>query len=413
MPSYLPAQNPFRTDFVKDQRTIRPLPPPGHRLDGREGEALSGVFAATKQTTVITLAGSAATGDVNTLTIIPERTATGSPWGDRIPELVIAFTVAGVETIAAVGEGIEARAAAITAISSLTDTSDYQPIKDFCTVTAVNEVITIITRDAGARFTYSWSSTGSTTETSVTTGDDDNELRVGTVCVVSSRAANGYPTIAAPSAGSAATAIFGVVKEGNGCKPAASGYAYKVYPMAWDVPVETWGPMTVYAEAACTVGASVYVRKTATGTEIAGAVNDAATTDTVQIHTITPTAAHSTLFQASIVVKNFFTGAITHQGQIQMTSDADATATEIVTGLKASLVDDNDELDGIVVGTGTTTLILTVAAGYVIEFISTAPGVLAEAATQAAASDHLLWTGAKFEQTNSSAGIAAISVPHP
>jgi hypothetical protein len=206
---------------------------------------------------------------------------------------------------------------------------------------------------------------------------------------------------------------MGIVAEGTGCKPATSGYAHKVYSAGSAVPVHTKGRVTGYAEAAVTVDSQVYVRKTATGTEIAGALNDSATTDTVQIHTVTPTVAHSTLFRAQIIVKNFFTGAVTHQGIIEMTSDADNTATETVTGLKASLVDDNDELDGIVVGTGTATLILTVAAGYVIEFISTGVGVLTEAATQAAASDHLLWPGAKFLETTAAAGIAPLQIPTP
>jgi hypothetical protein len=414
MPAYLPASPILgRIDFVPGQRAVRPLPPIGHRLDGRRSESVSALFAASKQTTVITLGGSTATGDISTLTITPTKTAAGSPWAESIPALVITVTTGATQTLTALGELIETEALAIVNISSLTDHADWQPIADFCEVTAASGVITVITRDAGARFDYTWTSDGSATETSTSTGTTDDELRVGTVCVVSSTAADGYQTVTAPVAGSAATAILGVVMEGNGCSPAASGYSFKVYDAGLDVPVETEAPCTVYAEAACTVGAQVYVRRTATGTEIAGAVNDAAVVDTPQVFTLTPTAVDSTLYAFGLVLKNFFTGAVVSQGNISFTSGVGTSATLICNGLRTSLVDDNDHLDSLVVGTGTATLILTVASPYKIEIYPDSPGVLAGYSTPstAALSDHMLWEGATFAQTNSAAGIAAINLP--
>jgi hypothetical protein len=416
MPAYLNASPILgRIDFVPGQRTVRPLPPIGHRLDGRRSESTSALFAATKQTTVITLGGSTATGDISTLTITPTKTASGSPWADSIPALVITVTTAGTQTLTALGELIEAEAAAIVNISSLTDHADWQPIADFCEVTAASGVITVITRDAGARFDYTFVTDGSATETSTTDGEDDTELRAGTVCSVSSTASDGYKTVITPISTSTAAATLGVVMEGIGCKPASSGYSFKVYAAGLDVPVETKAPCTVYAEGAGTVGGDVYYRKTATGTEIAGAVVGVAgvTVDTLQVFTLTPTAVDSTLYSTAIVLKNWFTGAVVSQGNISFTSGIGTSATLICNGLRTSLVDDNDHLDSIVVGTGTATLILTVASPYKIELFPDSPGVLAGYATPstAGASDHLLWSGATFAETCSAAGIAAINLP--
>jgi hypothetical protein len=416
MPDYLPASSILgRTDFVPGQRAVRPLPPVGNRLDGRRSESTSALFAATKQTVVMTLGGSTATGDITTITITPTKTATGSPWADSIPALVITATTGATQTLAALGELIEAAALAIVNISSLTDHADWQPIADFVDVSAVNEVITIATRDAGARFDIAFTTDGSATETHTTEGEDDDELRVGTVCIVSSTASDGYKTVTAPISTTVATATLGVVMEGIGCAPASSGYSFKVYKAGPDVPVETEAPCSVYAEGAGTVGGDVYYRKTATGTEIPGAVVGVAgvTTDTAEVYTITPTAANSTLYAMRIDVLNFWTSAVVTSGRIYMTSDADGTATEVVTGLKTSLADDNDQLDSYVTGTGTTTLILTAAAGYKLALYPDSPGVLAGYSTPstAGASDHLLWSGATFAETCSAAGIAAINLP--
>jgi hypothetical protein len=398
MPDYLPASSILgRTDFVPGQRAVRPLPPVGNRLDGRRSESTSALFAATKQTVVMTLGGSTATGDITTITITPTKTATGSPWADSIPALVITATTGATQTLAALGELIEAAALAIVDVS------------------AVNEVITIAPRDAGARFDIAFTTDGSATETHTTEGEDDDELRVGTVCIVSSTASDGYKTVTAPISTTVATATLGVVMEGIGCAPASSGYSFKVYKAGPDVPVETEAPCSVYAEGAGTVGGDVYYRKTATGTEIPGAVVGVAgvTTDTAEVYTITPTAANSTLYAMRIDVLNFWTSAVVTSGRIYMTSDADGTATEVVTGLKTSLADDNDQLDSYVTGTGTTTLILTAAAGYKLALYPDSPGVLAGYSTPstAGASDHLLWSGATFAETCSAAGIAAINLP--
>ncbi len=418
MPAYITAQNALNGgSFVKDTRIAqRPLPPPGNALDGSATDPETGIFPAVQQVSVITLGGSTATGNISTLTITPTRTASGSAWADGIPALVITVTTGVTETLTALGELVEARALAILQLSSLTDTSDWQPLADFLeTITAASGVITVTTRDAGARFDVAWTSDGLATASTSSTGTTDDELVVGTAVVVTGYTVQYQKKIAAPVAGSVATAIMGIVAEGIGCKPATAGYAHKVFSAGSAVPVHMKGRVTGYAEAAVTVDSQVYVRKTATGTEIAGALNDAAILDTPQVWTLTPTAANSTLFSFEIVVRNHFTGALVAQGEIFMTSDADATATEIVTGWKTSLADDNDQLDSLVTGTGTTTLILTIASPNVAVISPNSPGVIAGYTTPSTAglSDFLIWTGAKFIETTAAAGIAPLQIPTP
>ena len=59
MPDYIPAfPYPGRVDFAKDQRTLRPLPPPGNDYDGTAFEDTTGHFEAQAQVTTVTLTGS-------------------------------------------------------------------------------------------------------------------------------------------------------------------------------------------------------------------------------------------------------------------------------------------------------------------------------------------------------------------
>jgi hypothetical protein len=415
MPQAIPSINFLsRIDFAPGQRTIRPLPPIGNWLDGRAGDTRTAHFPETKQTTVITLGGSTATGDISTLTIRMARLASGAPFGDEIGDIVISATTGATQTLAALGELIEAAAVADQLSSTLADLSNNKRLRDVVKVTAANEVITVVTRDEGARFTYVWASDGSATATDDgSSGDDDLELKVGTAVVITGYDARGVPKVAAPVAGSVATAIMGIVMEGPGCKPVNGNYDFKSYKMGSDLPVAVWGAVTAYAEGSASIDGSVYVRKTATGTEVAGALAGTATTDTPEVYTLTPTAANSTLFGVGIDLINFFTGAVVQRGRIFLTSDADATATEIVTGWKTSLADDNDQFDDLVVGTGTTTLILTVAAGYKILLYPDSPGVVAGYSTPSTAglSDHMLWAGKKYLETTTAAGIQAVNIP--
>lgn len=117
------------------------------------------------------------------------------------------------------------------------------------------------------------------------------------------------------------------------------------------------------------------VISTSGGDELGEARADDEDVGTAQVATGTPTAANSTQYQFEIV----FRGA-THV--ISFLSDASATDTEICDGLRADLLT-HDELDGLIVGTGTTTLILTGPEDESFTVNNTGPGVISFAATTA------------------------------
>jgi hypothetical protein len=126
---------------------------------------------------------------------------------------------------------------------------------------------------------------------------------------------------------------------------------------------------------ASTVNGEVWcVVSTAGGDELGEARADDAD-GTAQVATGTPTAANDTQYAFEIV----FRGA-THV--ISFLSDASGTATEIADGLRADLLT-HDELDGLIVGTGTATLILTGPEDEAFAVNDIGPGVIAFAATTA------------------------------
>lgn len=419
----LPIKDPTSIDFQQGQRTPRPLPPPGNPLDGRRSNDISALYPDTSQVTIISLAGSTSTDDKTTLVITPTLTAAGSPWADSIgPVSITHTTVASDQDIPAVTAGLIAGFAAAGTISDLADLANYQRIRDFVLVEAVegeDQQIKLTGRVPGVRFTYSLTSVddngnpGSVTETSTTTGGVDDDLRVGVFAVRDGYTDRGVPKVAKPSASSTADDTLGVVMDSIVADPIKPGQLFKVIKRGRDVTIREAGACSVYGEKACAVGGKVYYRKVAAAGEIEGAVTDTATTDTPEVLTLTPTPADATLFKAELEVLDFFTGAKLAEGIIEMTSDADATATEICDGLRTSLADDNDQLDSYITGSGTTTLILTQAPGVIVKVSPTGPGVLAVAETTPAASDHVLVAGAKFDDSSAAAGPQAIYLPHP
>lgn len=414
----LPPTSPFLVDFKKGDRTPHPLPPPGNLIDGTIGEDISALYPTTRQVTTITLSGSTSDGDVTTLVITPTRSAEGSAWADELGAVTLIFTTAALQTLAAVAIGLRAAAADAQTITNLDDLANYQRVRDLVKVVDSGDDIVITAQSAGVRFTAELSSVdsegdpSSVTSTQATMGDSDDVLRVGIVAVADGFDARGHQKTAAPGSSSTADEIIGVVRDGHGVAPSESGYLHKHYVRGKDALIRSFGSVSVYGEKACDADSSVYVRKTAATGEIAGAVTDTASTDG-EILTITPTAADDTLYRARLTVRDFFTNAIVAEGLIEMTSASSATATTVVTGLKTSLSTDNAHLDDYVVDTGTATLILTQAAGYKLDIVPVGPGVLDVASTQAAASDHILYPGAKFIATTAAAGPQAISIPHP
>lgn len=104
-------------------------------------------------------------------------------------------------------------------------------------------------------------------------------------------------------------------------------------------------------------------------------------TAVARVLTITPTAANDTPFSLGISYKK--AGSREWRSTtIGMLSDATGTATEICDGLRADLLL-RDDLDGLLVGTGTSTLILTGAKGFNFYVVSAGTGICAVATTAA------------------------------
>lgn len=131
--------------------------------------------------------------------------------------------------------------------------------------------------------------------------------------------------------------------------------------------------------AAAKGGRVFVVASTAGGQEVGMARANDDVGGTAQVATGTPTAANATLFSFEI---NFRGNTYT----ISFLSDADGTATEICDGLRADLLT-HDDLDGLIVGTGTSTLILTGPPDESFQVNNIGPGVIAFVATTAPSSN--------------------------
>lgn len=410
----IPAHNPIASpDFAKGQRTPRPLPPPGHGYDGRVSEDLSAHFAASPQVTTITLGGSTSTGDKTTLAITPIAGPDGSPGAYELGPLTFTFETGATETLDAVGEGLVALAVAAQQVTSVTDLANYQRVRDLVKVTyddATNK-LAIEGRTSTIRFTAALTSTGSVTSTQATTGGDADTLRVGIVGFSDGIDSRFGRKIKAPTSSSTPAEILGVVMDGPGVRPQEAGYTERDYDRGKDVLYRASGSCTAYAEKGVTADAPVYVRTNAGSSEVAGAVTDTATTDTANVWTMTPSVASETTYRLLVKVLDYWTGEEIAEGLLEGTSDDSPQAAEIVSVLKTSLADHNDQLDDYVTGTGDDALVLTASAGYRLACYSVGAGDLAPDETTEAASDHVLWAGAKFLEATTAAGSAPIYIP--
>lgn len=405
----IPVKPISQSDFNRGARPPRPLPAPGNRYDGRDFELGSALFAAKRQVTTITLGGSTATGDKTTLQIIPIRSQQGSAWAGNLGPVSVSFTTGDTETLAAVATGLSAAAAAAQTVGSLADLASFQRVADIVQVSNVAGVLTLTSAQTSGRFSYVLTSDGSVTETSVTVGAIDDRLSIGVVGFQDGADASSYPRIELPVSSSVAANILGVIMDGANAARSDAGDLFKHYARGTDAVFARHGSAVVYGEKACNAGNAVYVRVNASGDQFAGAVTDTAV-HTAAVATVTPTVLNSTLYRAFVSVKDFWSGAIAAQGLIEFTSDGDATAAEIVTGLAASLAQNLGIADKLT-ATGTDTLILTADLGFTVEFESVGVGGLAPVYT-GGDTDHVLWSAAKFIETTNQPGAQAINIAH-
>jgi hypothetical protein len=219
------------------------------------------------------------------------------------------------------------------------------------------------------------------------------------------------PVIRVATTGDLASDFLGVVAEGLNMDSIDSeaGYVARYYSPGKDVPIIPLegAHCTALCEAAVDVTDDVWIRVIATGSEVAGSLND--TPDfTAEVHTVTPTAANTTVYAGSVQVFDE-RGFMVAQTIFNYTSDGSATATEIVTGITADLDAGTVVTGGFIVNTGTTTLIMTAQNPlHTIAITTTAAGILEDVLTTAAACDHVKLPGAKFTRTISAAGTCAV-----
>jgi hypothetical protein len=321
------------------------------------------------------------------------------------------FTTGATQTLAAVAAGLEANAAAQVTVTSLEDLANYSRIADFMSVTSSGDDVIIKTRDAGASFTWALSSTGSVTEGSFTTvGGADDPIPVGIIVTQLAVAVDGQRQLKAPA--SATEEVLGLLMWSGNVGERTAGDDGPTLARSKDGQYRKWGSGMARAEKTVTVDGQVYYRVSGTGT--AGAVTD--TPVAVQQITVgTPTVANDTLYRLQMTVTDLWTGAIKATGVASYTSDASATAAEIVDNMitnigtqaaavaaLVSLVNVADELE------------VTVNAGCVISILDLDAN-LPFVESQAASSEHAPLAGATFlETTNATtAGRAPIAIPHP
>lgn len=420
----LSAINPFALPRTVDPSAslaeLNPWPPPGRPINAKaHNHPPTYAHVEAKQHTVTVLfAETVSEGGVWVLTVTPTKMVNGVPIADGIGAVSLTVTVGATHTITALGDLFVTEFATAKAVTTVAGVDSANRIGEIlASITNSSGTITLKSAQYGETFSVSVTPEAGGSSTITTTVDGaGTDIRIGVAVVRSGTHADGSPIVRACTTGDTAATIFGIVADGNRTKPIDSddGYSaqyYKPGRMIPIIPIWDTGGMewTAYAEAAVDVDDDIYVRVVAGAGEVAGALNDSATTDTVQIVTLTPTAEDEVLFRAEIEVFHYFTGALAATGIIEFTPGTSTTATLICDGLEISLETDNAALNELITCSGTATLILTVDAGYTITVSPTGPGVIEVAATQAAASDHVkLASPKKFSRTTSAAGTCVV-----
>lgn len=291
-------------------------------------------------------------------------------------------------------------AAAINAAAAVTSSA----LNNLLVATSAAAVVTITTLRKGESYTVgATTAPGSATLTHANTqSSTQTALPLGIVV-----ARSGDHGLARVASTSTSESVAGFVAGGDNEDEAAADGTSGGYSAGKSVPVAISGDFYASPEDSVTRGGKVYVRRVATGTEVLGALRGSHD-GTARVETITPTAANSTQYHLRIDVD--------HDGNgdwksyvISALSDADGTATEIVTALKADLAK-IDALSGVVTGSGTTTLVLTGAAGIKFESNDIGTGTLSVAETTAGAFDTFVLKGAKWDLAASAAGTSIVKL---
>jgi len=397
-------------------KTVNALPPPGRAVDltvDLQPQA-TGHFPQAQHEIELVLGGTITAGETWTLTFTPTKTINGLPVADALGAVTISADVPANPNDNATGLG-DAFVTAFQNASKVTTTAGVSALTRIGEIleSIVNATGTLTAKGTIAGETYDVSYTteagGSVTPT-VTVDASGVDMQIGIFAVKYGLAADGVtPLIRAPQAGDTVDMFFGIVADGGRniqAIDAQAGYTARYYSRGADVPIIPIGgghaEWTAISEGAVDFDDDVWVRIVATGSEIAGAVND--DPDFVgQLVTVTPTVANTTQYKGVVLVYGG-AGELLASAYYDYTSDGTATDAEIVAGIQADLTG----LASFVTVGGTTTLTLeALGPDYTIVYNPSGAGIEDPAITEAGSTDHVKLP-IKFSRTTTAAGPAAI-----
>ena len=397
---------------------------PGQWWNNHENALLSGCYPAVTMVVDAELGGTSPNTGVWTATVTPLTTQNGSPAADGMAAASITYTSAA-ETLAQNVAALVAALTTATELEALADLTSWNRFRSYVAL-SISPVSTAKLRATSVQpgMTFSLVLTGPAGNTVAYTtiaSPSTSVLSVGTYCAIDRTLgsngfnANGQPYLTLITSATAVADIVGPVYLGVDTEALEAGDLFREYTQGHTVPVVAYGDCLAFADsviAASSTDKAVYVRHTASGNYVSGCVTDAtgaAVGATANVWTGTPTAVNDVVYTQQIIF-----GDVVQL--LTFLADGSATATEIVTGLKAQLAlhtGVGGRLYGLV-GSGTTTFIITGPSdGRGFTPSSNGTGVLAWVETTAEVATHRLLTrGDKFGASHSAIGSVPVSVPH-
>jgi hypothetical protein len=410
-----PLDLPRTIDPAASLVEINPLPPPGRPIDGTADlhPARDALYPAVQHENTITLGGTITEANVWTMTITPVSTGHGVALADAMVPVVLTVTVNATATATSLGDQFVAAALAASTITTVAGVGASTRLSEILTMTNDTGVLTTVGVNPGATYTIAVvPEAGGTAPVVVTVNAVLANLRMGVwVARTGAIAADGRtPVIRPVQPGDTYDDMWGVVADGNRGEAIDSelGYTFRAYRAGRTVPIlPKEGHYTVTSEGAVDAFDDVWIRTTATGAEIFGAVDDEP--DFVgQVVTATPTVVNATTYAGSVNVYDG-AGALVASTLYIYLSDGSATATEICDGIRVDLDAGAVVTGGSIVTSGTDTLIMSSQLpDHTIIISSTDAGVMTPAITTPATNDHVKATGPKFSRTTTAAGSASI-----
>lgn len=417
--------DPTRIAFQEADGTTNPQTPygePGTWTNGRRGDSVTGCLPAVKQVSQAVLAGTDPATGAFVMTVSPIADDSGSAWAEGMAPASITFTAAAT-TLANTVIGLIANAQTAATIVLPADLAAWRRFLSYVDVSIGSTAQTIVatSKTTGLSFTFSLTVPAGNTATVTDTTSAETRLALWGCYMAIDRAqggngynASGQPYLKPITNATTAADVIGPVCTGSDSLPLASGAQFRTYGNGSGTLV-IYGDINASGADAIprtSIGLPVYIRHTASGTALQpGMVTDAtgaASGATANVWTGTPTAVSDTVYTQQVV---FGTEVVL----LTFLADGSATATEIVTGLKAQLAlhtGVGGRLYGLV-GSGTTTFVITGPSdGRGFTPSSVGVGVLAWVETTAEVSTHLYFPRDRFAASSPARGSVPVTVPN-